>query len=171
MSTTTIAGRSSPVALILHERRGNWARSLRPRMGDLPIRWFESRSTADLLDAARGLTAPVVLIDLGEEPYGPLEDLTRLIDVSPSARVLILDPWERPEVGESARALGASHRISGFVPPTEVAELLARWVLLAAEETDRQGWSRPLPADPARQPLAWIDELIEEVRRALPPSY
>jgi len=169
MTTSSPEG-SSPVALILHERRGNWARSLRSRMGDLPIRWFESRSTADLLAAARGLTAPVVLIDLGEEPYGPLEDLTRLIDLAPSARVLILDPWERPEVSESVRALGATHSISGFVPPTEVADLLARWVSLAAEETDRQGWSRPLPADPARQPLAWIDELIAEAQKALPPG-
>ncbi len=167
--TTSNVGGSSPVAFILHERRGNWARRLRPRMGSLPIRWFESRSTADLLGAARGLTAPVVLIDLGDEPFGPLEDLTRLIDLAPSARALVLDPEERPEVVESARALGATHLISGFVPPPEVADLLARWIRLAAEETDRHGWSRPLPADPARQPLAWIDELIEEVQKSLPP--
>lgn len=165
MATNSGAGGSSPVALILHERRGIWARSLRPRMGDLPIRWFESRSTANLLDAARGLTAPVALIDLGDEPFGPLEDLTRLIDHSPSARALVLDPRERPEVALSARTLGATHLMSGFVPPPEVAELLARWIMLAAEETDRQGWSRPLPADPSRQPLAWIDELIAEAQR------
>lgn len=164
------AGGSPAVALILHERRGNWARNLRTRLVDAPIRWFESRSTTQLLDAARGLTAPVALIDLGDEPYGPLEDLTRLVEIAPSARVLVLDPQQRPEVAESARALGATHLISGFVPPPEVAALLARWIRIAAEETARQGWSRPLPADPSRQPLAWIDEVIEEARRAWPPT-
>lgn len=170
MTTEASAGGPPPVALILHERRGVWSRSLRPRMRDQPIRWFESRSTANLLDAARGLTAPVALIDLGDEPYGPLEDLTRLIEVAPSARSLVLDPLERPEVAESARALGASHLISGFAPPPEVAELLGRWIRIAADETARQGWSRPLPADPTRQPLAWIDELVEEVRRNWPSA-
>lgn len=168
--TTTIAAGLVPVALILHERRGEWARRLRPRLQDPSIRWFESRSTADLLAAARGLAVPIALIDLGDEPFGPLEDLTRLMELAPSARALVLDPAERPEVAESARGLGAAHLISGFVPPPEVAALLARWVTLAAEETNRRGWSRPLPANPARQPLAWIDELIAEAQNALPPA-
>lgn len=168
--TTTDAAGPPPLALILHERRGNWARNLRTRLVDSSIRWFESRSTADLLAAARGLTAPIALIDLGEEPYGPLEDLTRLVEVAPSARTLVLDPQERPEITESARALGATLLISGFVPPPEVARLLSRWIRIAAEETAQQGWSRPLPADPSRQPLAWIDELVDETQKSWPPE-
>ena len=38
------------VPLMLHERLGNWARQLRPRLHNLPIRWFETRSRADLDD-------------------------------------------------------------------------------------------------------------------------
>ena len=36
------------VAVILHERLGNWIRQLRPRLHDQPVRWFETRSRADL---------------------------------------------------------------------------------------------------------------------------
>ncbi len=138
-------------------------------MREAPIRWFETRSTADLLGAIRGLTAPIVLIDLGEEPYGPLEDLVEVVGRAASARVLVIDSKERAEVRDSARELGATHLISGFVPPPEVAALLLRWVGLAGEETDREGWSRPLPADPSRNPLEWIDGLIAEAQQSVSP--
>ena len=56
------------VAVILHERLGNWNRQLRPRLHDRPVRWFETRSRADLDGLLIGLACPVVLIDLGRHP-------------------------------------------------------------------------------------------------------
>ena len=50
--------------MILHERLGNWNRQLRLRLHDRPIRWFETRSRADLDGLLTGLACPVVLIDL-----------------------------------------------------------------------------------------------------------
>src|SRR5262249_19532503 len=64
------------LTVVIHERLGFWARHLRPRLVAWPIRWHETRSTADLEAALAGLTCPVVLIDLGR-PRAALEDLDR----------------------------------------------------------------------------------------------
>ncbi len=159
----------SSVAVILHERRGYWARQLRPRLQDLPVRWFETRSTADLAGAIDGLIAPVVVIVLGNDPTRPLEDLAEIVAREPSVRVLVIDPDAREGVKELARELGATHVVSSFVPPPEVAGLIARWVKLAAVEADRGGWSRPLPVDPARHPREWIESLVAEAENAPAP--
>lgn len=149
-----------PVVVVLHERLGTWARQLRPRLHDLPIRWFETRSAFDLAEALDGPASPVVLIDLGADPAAPLEDLVQVASGSSSTRILVLDSEGREGVKELARELGATHVVSGFAPPPEVAELVARWVALAAAETGRDGWSRPLPVDPAKHPMEWIEGLI-----------
>jgi hypothetical protein len=160
----------SPVAVILHERRGSWARQLRPRLQGLPVRWFETRSAADLAGAIDGLAAPVVVIDLGKDPAGPLEDLVGLVARDSSARVLVIDAEARDGVKALARELGATHVVSGFAAPPEVAELIARWVMLAAVEIERAGWSRPLPVDPAKHPMEWIEGLIAEAGNAPGPT-
>jgi hypothetical protein len=160
----------APIAVVLHERLGNWARQLRPRLHDLPIRWFETRSANDLSGAIDGLAAPVVLIDLGKDPAGPLEDLAGIAARNASARVLVLDSENREGIKELARELGATHVLSGFAAPPAVADLVARWVTLAAVETERTGWSRTLPVDPVRNPTAWIDGLIAQAENSPAPT-
>src|SRR5437763_10390117 len=61
------------VAVILYERLGNWARQLRPRLCDQPLRWFETRSPADLEGVLAGLACPIVVIDLGRQVAAGLE--------------------------------------------------------------------------------------------------
>ena len=68
------------VAVILHERLGHWNRQLRPRLHDRPVRWFETRSRADLDHLLVGLACPVVLIDLGRHPIGRPDGLRTLLE-------------------------------------------------------------------------------------------
>jgi len=169
MTDSSVGREGSPVAVVLHERRGNWARQLRPRLQGWPVRWFESRSAADLAAAINGLVAPVVVIELGKDPSGPLEDLIGLIERNSSARVLVIDPEAREGVEALARELGAAHVVSGFAPPPEIAGLIERWIRLALVEAELAGWSRPLPVDPAKHPMEWIDGLIAGAANAPPP--
>jgi hypothetical protein len=135
------------VAVILHERRGNWAGQLRTRLQDRPVRWIETRSAADLDAALLGLACPVILIDLRNYAAQGLHDLDRAVRQSPAARVLVLDPEANEGVTELARELGATLVIPGFVPPPDVASLVDRWITLAAAQTKREGWSRSLAAE------------------------
>jgi len=130
------------VAVILHERLGNWVRQLRPRLHDQPVRWFETRSRADLAVVLTGLASPVVLIDLARHPAAGLIDLDLVVRRASDARVLVLNPESHHEVAGLARELGATHVVSGFVPPPYVAALLARWIALAERHIERDGWSR-----------------------------
>jgi hypothetical protein len=135
------------VPFILHERLGNWARQLRPRLHDLPIRWFETRSRADLEGVLPGLSCPVVLIDPGKLIVNGLVDLDLVMMRAPDALVLVNNAESDTEVTSLARELGATHVLSGFVPPPEVASLLTRWILLARRQSERGGWSRTLSPD------------------------
>jgi hypothetical protein len=148
------------VALVLHERRGNWAAQLRPRLAGRPVRWFETRSAADLRDILPGLGRPVVLLDLGSRTLEALGDLDQVVNLAPGGRVLVLDPAARQEVAELARELGATHVLAGFVPPPEVTSLIDRWIGLAAAEQSREGWSRPLPVDSLLDPEGWLDDIL-----------
>jgi len=130
------------VAVILHERLGNWVRQLRPRLHDQPVRWFETRSRADLAGVLTGLASPVVLIDLARHPAAGLMDLDLVVRRASDARVLVLNPEYHHEAAGLARELGATHVVSGFVPPPYVAALLARWIALAERHIERDGWSR-----------------------------
>jgi hypothetical protein len=136
------------VPLILHERLGNWARQLRPRLQNLPIRWFETRSRADLEHVLPGLAYPVVLIDPGKVVANGLVDLDLVLMRSPGALVLVNNAESDIEVTCLARELGATHVLSGFVPPPEVASLLTRWILLALRQSERAGWSRTSLPEP-----------------------
>jgi DNA-binding NarL/FixJ family response regulator len=144
------------IAVILHERLGTWARQLRPRLYDLPIRWFETRSIADLDQVLAGMASPVVLIDLGSRPAAGLLGLRAILQRASDARVLVLDPEVHPEAAGLARELGATHVITGFVPPPVVASLLRRWVKLAQRGIERGGWSRAQTPDPETEPWSWL---------------
>jgi hypothetical protein len=152
------------VAVILHERLGQWNRQLRPRLHDQRIRWFETRSRGDLDNLMIGLYCPVVLIDLGHQPTTGLQDLERVIDRASDARVLVLDPECHSGVAGIARELGATHVASGCVPPPWVASLLARWIELAQRNIDRSGWSLASladnTADNTTDPWAWLADLM-----------
>ena len=148
------------VSVILHERLGNWNRQLRPRLARQPVRWFESRSEADLTGILAGVAAPVVLIDLGRQPLDGLHALELVGSRAPGARTLVLDPASRPEVVGLARELGATHVVSGFVPPPEVAGLLDRWIAVARRDLERAGWSRATPSDATTEPWGWLSEYL-----------
>jgi hypothetical protein len=152
------------VAVILHERLGTWNRQLRPRLHDRPIRWFETRSRADLDGLLNGLACPVVVIDLGRHPVAGLGDLERALQWAPDARVLVIDPEANPEVAVLARELGATHVASGSVPPPFVASLLARWVELARRLMDRDGWSRTAFPPTETEPWGWLNDLLGDPR-------
>jgi hypothetical protein len=130
------------VPVILHERLGNWARQLRPRLNDLPIRLIETRSRADLEAILTGIASPVVLIDPGKHIANGLLDIELVLNQAPDALVLVNNPESNPEVASLAREFGATHVLSGFVPPPDVAGLLLRWILLAQREIEHDGWSR-----------------------------
>jgi len=149
------------VAVILHERLGTWAGQLRPRLQDRPVRWFETRSTTDLVQALTGLASPVVLIDLARNPLEGLSDLDRVVTLASRARVLVLDPEAHEGVSALARELGATHVISGFVPPPEVAQLIDRWILLASSPVESQGWSKRLATESPPDAESWLDMACE----------
>ena len=128
--------------MILHGCLGKWARQLRPRLHDLPIRLIETRSRADLEAILTGLACPVVLIDPGKHVANGLIDIELVLTKAPDALVLVNNPESNPEVGSLARELGATHVLSGFVPPPHVACLLLRWILLARRQIEHDGWSR-----------------------------
>ncbi|MDG3003580.1 hypothetical protein [Paludisphaera mucosa] len=168
--TPTIRDLEPPPVVVLHERSGAWARQLRPRFQREPVRWFETRSTADLLAAISAATTPIIVIEAGPDPIPALRDLAAVLARGSSPLVLLLDAEGRPEVAAVARELGASLAEPGRATPPQVAAWLARWLALAAKAIRAEGWSRPSPADPAREPTAWIEEQIAAAARIEPES-
>jgi hypothetical protein len=153
------------VAVILHERRGNWVRQLRPRLHDRPVRWFETRSRADLTGVLTSLACPVILIDLGRQPAAGLMDLDLVLRLTSDARVLVLDPDSHQEAAGLARELGATHVASGFVAPPVVAALLARWIALAERHIEHDGWSRTSLPQTATNQWGWLAAYLGESDR------
>lgn len=148
------------VAVVLHERLGGWNRQLRPRLSEMHVRWFESRSTADLEGILDGVAFPVVLIDLAGQPLDGLAALELVRMRTPGAWILVLDSGAGAEVTGLARELGATHVHSGFAPPPFVAALVARWVALARSRTEAAGWSRTTFPESAAEPWAWLSEYL-----------
>jgi hypothetical protein len=148
------------VAVILHERLGKWIRQLRPRLFDQPVRWFESRSPEDLERILTGLACPVVLVDLGRHSAAGMKDLSLVLLRTPQARVLVLDPESEPGVAELARELGATHVFSGDVPPPVIADLLARWIVVAQKVIERAGWSRTTFPESETDPWGWLADYL-----------
>lgn len=142
--------------LIIHERLGNWARQLRPRLSAWPIRVVESRSTADLEGALAGTAFPIVVIDLSRRPRAGLEDLDRALRASPRALALVLDPGEHEGVAPLAREIGATLVLSGVATPPAVARLIARWIPLALRRAEADGWSIARKPEPEPEPWNWL---------------
>ncbi len=146
----------SRVPVILHERLGTWSAQLRPRLQGRPVHWIETRSRADLERALIGLACPLAILDLRRNLDEGLADLEFIGRFFPEARVLVLDPEQQAGASELALELGATHVISGFVPPPQVARLIDRWVTLAEVEITRVGWTRPLVSDVPATPDEWL---------------
>ena len=149
--------------LVIHERIANWARHLRPRLGDSGLRVVETRSAADLVAALGGSACPLVVVDLGRDPKAALEDLDAALQAAPGALALVMDPDSVGPAALLARELGATHVISGPAPPPVVARLLTRWAALARSRSEAAGWSRPAPEPPAPEPWNWLTPLLNGV--------
>lgn len=148
------------VAVVLHERLGGWKRQLRPRLSELPVRWFETRSTRDLGEVLGGLAHPIVLIDLARQPLDGIAALELVRTRVDGAFTLVLDPENRPELRDLARELGATQVCSGFAPPPAVAGLISRWIAIAGDRTGSAGWSRTnFPAN-STEPWDWLSEYL-----------
>jgi hypothetical protein len=146
--------------MVIHERLGTWARQLRPRLRAWPIRWVESRSTADLEAALAGRACPIVVIDLARRPRAGLEDLDRAARAAPNALILVLDPQAHEGVPTLARELGAAHVLAGPATPPQVADLIARWFPLAQRRTESDGWSNVPEPEPEPEPWNWLAPLL-----------
>jgi hypothetical protein len=136
---------ASRIALIVHERRGEWGRQLRPRVTGLPLVVRETRSAADLKRALQASTVALVVVDLGSSPLDRLADLHLCRDLLADALLLVLDPEAIPGASGLARELGATLVRSGFVSPPDVVRLLERWTALAAHRADAAGWTQREP--------------------------
>jgi hypothetical protein len=62
-----------------------------------------------------------------------------------------------------ARELGATHVLSGPVPPPAVAALLDRWLPLARRRTETAGWSTAAPEPPRPEPWNWLTPLLDRL--------
>ncbi|WZO96305.1 hypothetical protein EP7_003296 [Isosphaeraceae bacterium EP7] len=146
---------STTRTIITHERRGLWARQLRPRFPSESIRWVETRSTADLRAALLGRSRPIVVLDLGDPLRRGLAELAEAREAAPDALIVVVEPRSRPAAVALAPEMGATLVLPGVVVPPAMVNLLTRWIALADARSDADGWS------PDREPKpGLIDELI-----------
>lgn len=151
------------MAIVLHERLGNWSRQLRPRFHGRAVRWFETRSSSDLDAAIVGRAAPIVLIDLAGQSLDGLAAVERTRTSVPGGLILVVEPDAREEVCQLARELGATHVFSGAVPPPDVSRLLDRWIDLAADRSERDGWSRSDDLETLPEPWNWLTPYLKGI--------
>jgi hypothetical protein len=137
-----------PQSIIIHERLAYWSRQIRPRFRGWPIRWSETRSTSELVQSASQSTCPIFLIDLADRPRQGLEDLDAGLIEAPLALSLVFDPLTHDGVSTTARELGATLVLSGVVVPPKVVALLQRWLPVARQRSESDGWSVPIGAEP-----------------------
>ena len=135
-------------SVIIHERLIHWAGQLRPRFQGWPIRWSETRSTSDLVQAAGRSHVPILVMELGGRAARGLHDLHEALESNPSVLSLVIDPLARPEVVELARELGATLVMTGVVVPPEVESLLHRWLPLAGHRAETGGWWPAVEPEP-----------------------
>jgi len=154
---------AAAVAIVLHERLGNWSRQLRPRFQGRAVRWFETRSSSDLESAVAGRAAPIVVIDLAGQTFDGLADVERSRALAPGGLILVLDPEGREEVCRLARELGATHAVSGPVLPPDASRLLDRWIDLAASRSGRDGWSRTDDLESLPEPWNWLTPYLKGI--------
>ena len=137
-----------PQSIIIHERLAYWSRQIRPRFRGWLIRWSETRSATELVRCASQSGCPIFLIDLADRPGQGLEDLDAGLIAAPMALSLVLDPLSHDGVCTTARELGATLIIPGVVVPPRVVALLQRWLPLARQRSESDGWSVPIGAEP-----------------------
>jgi hypothetical protein len=77
----------------------------------------------------------------------------------------VLDPESHHGAAGLARELGATHVVSGFVPPPEVAALLARWIALAQRHIERDGWSRTSFSESETNRWGWLAAYLGDADR------
>jgi len=147
--------------LVVHERLGVWARQLRPRLVSWPVRVVETRSVGDLAVALGPWPCPLAVIEVGKRARAALEALQMAVAISPGTMALVIDAAAHPALPLLARELGATHVLTGAVPPPAVASWLARWIPLALRRAEAEGWS----ADRDGEPEPW-DALFASPGRA-----
>jgi hypothetical protein len=135
-------------SIIFHERLANWSRQIRPRFRGWPIRWAETRSTTELVRSASLSAAPIFVIDFADRPRQGLEDLDAGLVAAPMALSLVLDPLSHDGLATTARELGATLVLSGVVVPPRVVALLQRWLPIARQRSESDGWSVSINAEP-----------------------
>lgn len=147
--------------LIVHERIGVWARQLRPRVNEWPLRLVETRSSADLDAALEGANGPLVLIDLSRQVVPTLHDLQRVVDIAPDALTLVLDPESQAGVSSVAKEIGATLVLSGPIAPPDVARILGRWLALTQRRAEASGWFASPPRPQQAEPWSWLAPMLE----------
>ena len=133
----------SRITLIIHERLGNWARQLRPRMISPTLKVRETRSAADLALAVQQDRFALVVVDLRSGPAEMLADLNQNREQLADTLTLVLDPDQNPAAATLAQELGVTLVRSGFVSPPDIVRLLEQWALLAQQRINASGWFQP----------------------------
>ncbi len=128
-------------SVIIHERLGRWARQIRPRFRDWPIRWAETRSKSDLVGASARSGCPILVVEVDVRAARSLDELQAAIEVAPDALSLVLERQDRPEVVGMAREVGATLVMTGVVVPPEVDATIRRWLPIARQRAEAEGWS------------------------------
>jgi DNA-binding NarL/FixJ family response regulator len=154
-----------PTPLIIHERRGRWARQIRPRVNGCAVTVIETRSGHDLAAAASRSACPIVVVDLSDRGDSVASDLDQLAGASDGALVLVLDPSPDSGLAEIALQMGATRVIPATTPPPVVVEILRHWLRLAHDRSQSAGWAE----DRTREPEPW-EAILGIVPGGLMPS-
>ena len=133
--------------LIVHERLARWTRRLRLRADGWGARLVESRSVDDL--AAAAVTAcPVVLIDPSSSPREAFEALITVQRISSQALVLVFADAMPSDFLGAAREAGATLILPSTSPLPVVFNLIRRWLDLARQRSQADGWAADRCVDP-----------------------
>lgn len=104
-----------------------------------------------------------MVIDLAGQSLDGLAAVDRIRTSSPGGLILVFEPEDREEVSQLARELGATHVYSGAVPPPDVSRLLDRWIDLAADRSERGGWSRSDDLETLPEPWNWLTPYLKGI--------
>jgi hypothetical protein len=151
--------------LVIHERLGIWARHLRPRLADGPVRVVETRSPEDLSRVLLGGSGvcPIVLIDLARRIRAGLEDLDLARQCAPDALILVLDPEPTQGVALLARELGATDVLSGPATPPQVVRIITRWLPISRLRAESSGWASTAGEPPEPEPWNWLTPYFKAI--------
>ena len=119
------------IMLVIHERRGYWAKQLRPRVHSIPLKVRETRSAPDLEAALQSFNPAILVLDLAESPDEMLIALQKCHRLLENVLVLVLNPHQILGTAGLASELGVTLVYSGFVSPPTVTQLLEHWARLS----------------------------------------